>query len=368
MEVEAAALTQLVLSTTWTCLADTPFTKKNPLFARFFTSQAALEEVASTASITFFPTLLEVLQSSTPPTIQVFKSLPQPTGRYSLWGVYILVLEKPGCQSRIYIGSGTSSGEGVRDRFTHYDAGTALPRLVGYALNEGYTIVHKALLCWIPIPTAATQPIKRLLFVALEAVFAYIFWAMRPHNADFGMGHISPWDRSAVEYDGLCSHCSLNEGIVGDFDLSAEELEAQAIQRKEMRATKQAAINANYHYKQMATNRDEYLDTNAARRRDHQAQNVEKYRERERAHNAKHKANQTYYCQLCKVACHKKSDLDVHNKTRKHLRKAADLADPGKHHRCIPCAYATDKLSTFKDHLKSQRHQKMAALSSSSLD
>jgi hypothetical protein len=39
----------------------------------------------------------------------------------------------------------------------------------------GYTIVHKELLCWIPILTTSLQPRIRLLFFALEATFSYIF-------------------------------------------------------------------------------------------------------------------------------------------------------------------------------------------------
>jgi hypothetical protein len=219
-----------VLSITWTCLSDTPFNQKNTLFARFFTSQAVFEEVASTASLVFSPGLFEVLQGATPPTIQFFKSLPTDTS--SRWGVYVIVLEKPSCRSRIYIGSGTNSIGGVRSRLKQYDDGLLLPRYIEYALDEGYTIVHKGLLCWIPKPTAATQPVNRLLFVALEATFAYIFWAMRTRTRDYGMGHICLWDRNTLEYDGCSSHCCLNEAILGDFDLSAEQLETQAIEKE----------------------------------------------------------------------------------------------------------------------------------------
>jgi hypothetical protein len=48
--------------------------------------------------------------------------------------------------------------------------------------------------------------LHRLMFVALEATFTYIFWAMRTISKDYGMAHICLWDRNTLEDDGLCSH------------------------------------------------------------------------------------------------------------------------------------------------------------------
>lgn len=102
----------------------------------------------------------------------------------------------------------------------------------------------------------------------------------------------------------------------------------------------------------------------AIRVRNHRTRDPEKHRKQERPANAQHKVNKTYYCQLCKAACHKQSDLTEPNKTRKHLCKANNLAT--KPHQCIPCTFASDRLSNLNDHLKSKRHLKeMAALSSS---
>lgn len=218
MAFEASTLLQLVVLITWTCLSDTPFSQKNILFAQLFPDQFALEEVASTVSLVFSPSLFEVLKAATPPTIQFFKSLPTDASS-SRWGIYVLVLEKPSCRSKIYIGSGINSFGGVYNRLKQYDDGFLLPHHVKAALDEGYTIVHKGLLCWIPLPSAGTTPVKRLLFFALEATFSYMFWAMRARARDYSMGHICLWDRKALEYDGCCSHCCLNEAILGDFDL-----------------------------------------------------------------------------------------------------------------------------------------------------
>lgn len=220
MAFEAATLLQLVVVITWTCLCDTPFHQKNTLFAEFFTSQTAL------ASLVFAPGPFEVLQAATPPTIDFFKGLPTDPSAFR-WGIYVFVLEKTGCRPIIYIGSGTNSLGGVRAWLSQYDDGLLLPQYVKQA--------HKGLLCWIPHPTPATRPIKRLLFFALEATFAYIFWAMKARSRNYGMAQICLWDRNTLPYEGCCSHGALYEPILGDFHLSAEQLEAQAIKKEKKR-------------------------------------------------------------------------------------------------------------------------------------
>jgi len=112
------------------------------------------------------------------------------------------------------------------------------------------------------IPLASLLPKLRLLFVALEAIFSYIMWAMRTVSKDYGMAHICLWDRTTLEYEGLCSHCSLNKGIAGDFGLSARALEALAVEKKAARTVYQAEYKSNWHFKQVETNHEEYLEGN----------------------------------------------------------------------------------------------------------
>jgi hypothetical protein len=365
MAFEAATLLQLILLITWTVLSDTPANQKNTLFTQFFTSEAVFGEIAATASLVFAPNLLNVLRAAAPPTVQYFKTLP--TEISNRWAIYLLVLEKSGCRPRVYIGSGTNTQGGIQARFHQYDILYQLPKYVQIAVDEGYIIAHKGLLCWMTMPAPALQPMLRLLFLALEATFSYVFWAMKTVTKGYGMAHICLRDREILDYDGLCSHCCLYEGIRGDFDLSAEQLEASAIQKKETRAEKQTVHNSNYHHKQMETNHDEYLEEMAERVRNHRAQNPEKFRAQERANNARNKDIKKYFCKLCKVACQKKSDLDVHLETRSHKNRASNFAT--KPHKCFPCSWGTDRLSNMNDHRKSKRHlMNVAASPSSELD
>ena len=158
------------------CLALTPKSMANPVFGLVLSDESVAETIFLDSSLEFAPGLLECLQSNSPPTIAWFKSLPINVGKY--WAVYCLSLEKPGHEPEIYIGSGTDKSDGVRGRFRNYDNGRLLPRFVEDALEEGYSIVHKGILCSAPIPSAQLRFRLRVLFLALECTFAWALWAM----------------------------------------------------------------------------------------------------------------------------------------------------------------------------------------------
>lgn len=214
----ALDLHTLVLSLAWTCLHDTPSNQKNVLYDELLKSEFILEDVASAHPFEFAPGLHEVLTSDALPTTKFFKTLPGDAIKG--WGIYMIILCKPGYPPRVYIGSATEADRGVIARWYNYDIQSPIPKYIRQSLQEGYTIDHRGLICWTPsIPTPALQPMIRLFCVLLEATFAYIFWAMRtPKKKDFSMSHLCPWDRLALEYTGLCSHCCLYEGVRNEFE------------------------------------------------------------------------------------------------------------------------------------------------------
>ena len=360
----ADTILQFVLLATWTCLNDTPLYQKNTLFAQFFTSQAVFETIASTVSIIFCPGLFEVLQAATPPPIQFFKSLPTPTHLSSKWGVYVIVMEKPGCRPRLNIGSATSASQGIRQRFQQYDLGLMSPRWVADALEKGYTITHKSPLCWMPKPTAALVPINRLLFVALEATFAYMFWAMRARTGKYGMAHICPCDPDTLEHDGLCSHCSLNERILGDFDLTAEQLEAQASEKEQKRLEMKAKNATNHHYKQMEENYDEYIGQAGLRKAKSRANNPGQDAHHQAKRVRKALDEKTFHCALCNISFTTRHSLQDHMKTPKHLRKSNESNNPFK---CVHCNLGFHNQSNLIRHQRTQRHLRNLANAPSSL-
>jgi hypothetical protein len=122
MAFAASNLVGLLVLITWACLAAP--VHKHPLFMQIFPSQAVLSEIISAASLSFCPGLFDAIQAAGPPPLSFFRNLP--VGNLKKWAVYALVLEKPGFESLVYIGSGTNLKGGVRSRFAEYDRGQKL--------------------------------------------------------------------------------------------------------------------------------------------------------------------------------------------------------------------------------------------------
>lgn len=361
---EATTVLQLVLLITWTCLKDTPAVRKNLLFDQFFTSLIVMEDIVTMKlPLKFASGLFEMLRSTEPPTIGFFKSLPVlPKASTARWGVYLIVLEKLGQRPRIYIGSSTQTLTGMRSRLRQYDDGFLLPVYVESALNDGFTIVHKGLLCWVPVPTAADHPITRLLMLALEASFTFAFWAMRPGANDDNMGHICPWDRKKLEYDGCCSHCCLKEAVHGDFKMTAEELENKAAAHRE----KRLLSKSEWHFKQMENNYDDYMGRANDRVAKSRANNPGRDKKHQADRVAKALAEDTYRCIRCSISFGTKQSLQDHEKTAKHIRKELEHLNPFK---CRFCNLGFHNNSNLTRHNKTERHKKAvaSALSSSKL-
>jgi hypothetical protein len=233
MASDASDILEYVVWLVWTFLTLTPAKLKNPVHAIILTTQDVVEKLMSDSLLAFAPGLWDIVLANAPPSIAYFKSLP--TYCVMLWAVYVIVLEKRRCRLNIYIGSGTDKVSGAA-RLQQYDNMVTLPRYVKAALDDGYTITYKGLLCWAPLPTAATRFALRVLFLALESAFSITFWAMYSKTKDYGMPqHLCPWEIDALDYDGLCSHAAIAEQVAGEntLGLTPEQLEATDAELKQ---------------------------------------------------------------------------------------------------------------------------------------
>jgi len=226
MASAATTILQYIASLCWTCLCLTPNALKNPALALVLPTQQILDKLLTDSLLVFAPGLLDVLQSPTPPTIAYFKTLPLHT--VSIWAVYLLVLEKAHCRPKIYIGSGTDSQKGVASRLRQYPHGKNLPQHITLALNDGYRLSHKGLLCWSPIPALPKCYAHRTLFLVLETVFTIVFWALLSRTKDYCFPQLCPWPRDVLEYDGCCTHAASYEKIEGQqyVDLTDAQIDA----------------------------------------------------------------------------------------------------------------------------------------------
>lgn len=235
MSSAAVTILQLVAMLTWACITGTPKRFVHPMHFDYVPDEATLLNLLSSISgLSFAPGLLDVLQSDDPPSIDFFMSLP--TQWYKVWGIYMLVLVKPGHQPRIYVGSGTNSLSGVSSRLKNYDNHQILPRWVDYSLKNGFIIAHKGLLCWAPIPMS-NKPRTRALFLGLEAAFSYAFWCFYSHALGLDLLDLCQWDPASLPYSGLSSHSPLMEAAMGEHDFTPEQLAAHEAEFHERRQT-----------------------------------------------------------------------------------------------------------------------------------
>ena len=345
---------------TWACLSES--SSKQGRCTQLLSSEAALSQLCSAASLSFCPGLFDAVQSPDPPDVSFFESLPSNAVR--IWGVYVIVLKKKNAVPLIYIGSGTSVSGGVSSRWQAYNRRdvSTMPRFVLAAFRDGYSIVHKGLLVFCPIPPAADVPMFRLLFLAMEATFSFLFWAMRSQDKDYGMSSFCPWPRDSLSYSGLCTHDPLCEIVLGNFDLSREQLEAMAAATKE----KRRIWNVNYASEHRARLRAQSPEQLKERER----KSSEVYRQRHpgrkkamvQAGRMKRKASKAFHCTICNVDCESSNHLARHNLGKYHLTKVAK-AESGivQKHYCAVCRYgAPDRPSLVKHNLTERHLQRVA--------
>ncbi|QGI59123.1 hypothetical protein CEK27_001248 [Fusarium fujikuroi] len=314
-QVDASThITKVLFLLCW-CLLNIP-DYKHPCYKHVFPDFATLGSCLKLAGLSCPSQLSDMLCIATPPSLVQLKSLSDEVPR-GLWGVYLLVFEKPGCLPAIYIGCGTAAQGGVRTRLSFYrtcDVGSsACPAGVRKARQDGYTLTHSSLLVSCPIPQAEHRPQLRVLMLLLEAAFSAIFWPFSSTNRTYGL-----------------------EGWTEGLGFTAEQLRAIEEDRRERgrvyQEKYQKALRANPTPEFIArNNRNNVKQAPATKLRQQEAV-----------------ANKTYYCAPCKVACRDQASLDKHNKTPRHHKKTL-MGDSD--YICGPCDISFKYLSAYKKDL-----------------
>ncbi|KAM5373789.1 hypothetical protein ACJZ2D_006859 [Fusarium nematophilum] len=300
----------LVLFLAWAILSNTNPALKSIGFESVFPTKQAMENIMLISPLNFAPGLIQILQSSIAPTISYFATLPLHLDR--IWGVYVLVLEKDNHRPKIYIGSGTNSETGVKPRMVTYDRRMRTGNLestislcVETAMQSGYSITHKGLLVWTPLPLASERHALRGLFLVLETVFTLCFWAMVSRTKDYYMPALCPWPRESFAYDGCCTHFSINEGFACNNDaipndsVAREEINRLDLERKKAKN------------RQCIANKGEGV--HAARSKAYRVQALD---------------DQRFKCTVCNLTFACNAKLLAHQKTSTHIRKATGTPPP----------------------------------------
>lgn len=189
--------------------------------------------------------------------------------------------------------------------------------------------MHKGLLCWAPIPAAGQVPQIRVLFLALEAAFAFVLWAFNTDKDFGGLSSMCPWDRDKLEYDGVCTHNPLAEKPIGEYGFTAEELEAAAAEKTQENRERVVRYQATEHGRAAI-----------------------------KARRATIMEDERHSCATCAEVFSDSNKLARHNASKLHADKVAiaeGRAAP-KPHRCEICKRGYGRIDTLREHLKSKTH------------
>jgi len=384
MPFPATSIVELLVFLVWNCLIQPAH--KHGLFTQVLSSQEVLLDLLNATQLSFAPGFYDAIQGTRPPPLSFFLGLPSHSVK--IWAVYALVLQKKNAVDLTYIGSGTEAERGVAARWGQYDKLENLPTNVQAAVDQGWAIVHKGLLLWMPLPSATNVSSFRILFVAIEAALSFLFWTLRSRSKDYGMSDCCPWDLSAFEYRGLCGHNAMLEMVSGNFDLNAEQLEHMEAQRKD----NVRHYNAEYYdkYIQLPGMKEkkrqyasEYYESHAEdpeflpKKRERGVIYQEKYSEKLSEKREDVKATEKYFCEVCNISCGKQAELKRHNESKKHLenvknkrlgivvtkstRAINDAANRARHianetHHCALCATSFIDKRAVEGHKKTRKH------------
>ncbi|KAL2277992.1 hypothetical protein FJTKL_14964 [Diaporthe vaccinii] len=141
-----------------------------------------------------------------------------------------------------------------------------------------------------------------------------MFWAYETKK-DYGMPHMLLWPVDDYEYDSLCSHIALNEGIPGKHDLTPEERVAHEAEMKH----RQKLLKDKSYRKLKAADPEAHRAKSAAVSRNQRKKNPDRVKANTKRHHAKNIAAKRFHCAICNSpAWPDISKLKRHNNTQKH--------------------------------------------------
>jgi hypothetical protein len=314
---------EFILGKVWKALNRS--NRHNPLFQQIFSSVEDLHEIANQTKFKVADGLVDKMTAESPPDPNFWKTLPHRVDGDKSWGNYVVHMEKEGEPPRDYFGSATAAAGGFDTRLPVYDYPlnlSVLPKYVAEAVREGYSITHVGILLSGPPPTPGHVPIYRIFYVATEATLAMWFWTFRYRRENHANLACCGWDLEAFQYEGLCSHSPLHEGVRGDFDLTAKQLEIVVSERKATSLKLSRIAATEWYYRRLeldpyamreveregATLRRErsperQAEMHAERQRTFYANNPGKKSEYNQTHAKRVHLSKKYYCDPCGANC-----------------------------------------------------------------
>ncbi|PPJ54637.1 hypothetical protein CBER1_07673 [Cercospora berteroae] len=281
----------------------------SPAVKHIFPTMEAAKNRVHSAGLIYAEGLLDVLTNDEPPPVSFFMSLPESYDN-TCFGVYIIVYTKPGCITKIYTGSAADAMLGVYARMRQHDRHQNEPLHVQQILDDGYQIAHKGFLIRFKHSTDPTEVYyDKTLSLGREGSSDCIFSTQNGPGSFVGLASLERWSRDThtFEYEGLYSHSAFREATEKHLNLSDEEKEAAAAERKEhTRLYKlgwRQGVRDNPNEKHVATKERTKKNRKATRE----------------ATDAIARASRKWYCSLCDFPAPDNAGLRKHNGGKGHI-------------------------------------------------
>ncbi|KAI8943450.1 hypothetical protein NX059_001459 [Plenodomus lindquistii] len=281
----------------------------------------------------FDSSLMPILCSGRPPSIQQIKSMTgirqdDPFWR-GKWGVYIVVLEKPGCRPKLYVGSSVDSQAGLFGRvavyFTLYSP--KLPKYVYLATQKDWEVTYVAVPFYFTKPTTAMLlGFAQTLVLSVKHTLTFRLWTMvgRWKNCT----SLALWKREDQEYDGANNHSCMREGHSME-EATPEEIEQDLRERKERNYAQHRIYKANNKEKVRAVQKvwdEEHAEERKIKKRKWNDENADHVREYGRELAKRNKEEERFVCEGCEKPFANKTELERHRNSEVACKPKRDAA------------------------------------------
>lgn len=312
-----------------------------------------------------------MIQAPEPPKIRFFRNLPSEDDvpLREVWGIYVLVLTKPGETPLIYVGSSTDAAYSMHTRFRCYDryvAATtksekeAVGVYIKAALAKGYKIVRKGILIWCRIPAGGKRPRIVAFMLAAEATLAFLVWAMYSASKDYGIAACCPWKLDSFSYRGLSNHSALRERPRGDFNLTEAQLQ-QITDEAKQAALERNRVNVKVWTKlQKDTDHEGWLLKQRISDKKRRDKDPTIHRAKNKKQDDRNKNLGRFDCKTCKMPLRSQQALDKHKASPSHKKRKALVKRGVKFgYQCRYCgtAWVKPRPADVRKHENSKTHK-----------
>lgn len=176
---------------------------------------------------------------------------------------------------------------GALARKSSYFGSERWPVEVQHLIDQGWEVYDMVSACSMPRPKDGNIKLPRLAAYVLEAIFSVGFHLI---IRDYGLDHLGFWPAEEMEFDGLCTHISLADGI-RRLDLTAEDIKNAKIHLRKQQKAWYKKNGPQAAKRRRQAEREKHRKRDREKRERAQKKDPVKYKVKSKEHKARQHAN-----------------------------------------------------------------------------